>query len=320
MRKVPVFRTVADAFEFWRCNIGLFVRQAWYWTLFIFAAQIAVVHSDISVWIADYVEANLPFLKKHFFARAFVVENFETLMAPITSPAEAIAVGLFATTWQRALLSRRETPGIFPVWPAKQSLNAVGYMALYIGVNWAWLFLAPPIVMWLAYEPFWGWFVAPVSLAGLFLLYVYAARILLAVPAAATEDRYASLYEAYATSVGNSWRLFAIVLICSLFSIIPGLVIQTPDTYFTPGWAHYQGDFNYLVWYLRTLINFAAMAIILAAIAIAYRTLVSDERREELRVMAEAPKPIMANSIRGNIMAIVILLAVGLAAAWAILN
>lgn len=320
MLKVPVFQTVADAFNFWRRNIGLFVRQAWYWTLFIFAIQIAVVHSDISVWIADYVVASQPFLKENYFALALVSENFENLIAAFASPAEAIAFGFFAIMWQRALLLRQETPGIIPVWPGRQVPSAVGYMALYIGVFWVWLLLAPAVVMWLAYEPFLWSFIAPVSLVGLSLLYVYSVRILLAVPATATEDPYASLYEAFATSIGNSWRLFAILLICSLFSIVPRLLIRTPDTYFMPGWAAYRGDFNYMAWYAGIVINFAAMAIILAAIAIAYRTLVSDERREEMQVMAEAPKPVTASSTRGNILAIVILLAVGLAAAWAILN
>ena len=321
MHKVPVFQTVAEAFRFWLDNIGLFARQGWYWTLLIFAVQLAVVHSEFSVWLADYLTSDIDALKQNSYVLIVVGTNIDFLMIVFTGPAIAVAHGFFAITWQRALLLGRIPPGIFPVWPDRAVLNTVGFMLLYTVAGLVWVLFAPATFAWLAHFSFWPAIVIPAAFIFLFILLpIYLTRILLAVPAAATGDRYASLYEAYAMSAGNGWRLFAIVAICFWFAVVPHLLLPISDSYLRPGWAHYRGEFNYLAWFATVIVEFAAVTIILSASAVAYRALVSDDRREELQTMAAETQLTETGGMKGKAVAIAILAAAGLAAAWAMID
>lgn len=320
MQKVPVFQTVADAYGFLFHDIGLFIQQAWYWTLLVFAAQVALVHSDLSVWLFDYIMSGEPNLLDNNTLVMLVGLQLRDSVSILVLPVTIAAYGLFSVRWQRALLLYEEMPSGVPTLPGKMELKGIGAMAVFILAFFLWKNLLLGVLVWPT-KMTGSLFVTVLALAAWFSASIYVMRLLLAVPAAATKDSSASLYDSFTLGQNNGWRLLAIVFICVAPLYLVKLHGLTPDMYFMPGRASFSRGFNYPSWYAGVVIDFALLAIMQGGIAIAYRTLVSDERREQMRAAAlTKTSDGTATGTKGRTVAIAILLAAGLAAVWSMLT
>lgn len=320
LRKVAVFQTVREAYGFLFCEIGLFIQQAWYWTLLIFAVQVAVVHSSFSGWIADYIGSDQPSLLDNNVIGILVTSQLGYIMLIFILPVTVVAYCFFSIRWQRAILLYEEVPNLVPVLPRKNELRAIGAMALACLAFLLWVTLIPGILIWPT--AFTGSiFFTGLALMGWLMLLVYIPRTLLAVPAAATEHDATSLFEALAIGKDNSWRLFTIVTMCVVPLFLVKLHGLRSDLYFMPGRADYPLKFSYLSWYAGIVIDFAVLAVMQGGIAIAYRALVSDDRREQLRAAITTQTDAeTATGAKDRALAMTILIAAGLAAAWSVIS
>ena len=319
MRKIPVFETVGKAYGFLFGDIGLFIQQAWYWTLLIFAVQVAVVHSDLSIWLFDYIGSDQSTPLDNDTVALLVVFQLRDSVSIFVLPATIIAYGFFSVRWQRALLLYDETPGGAPAHLGKPELRAIGAMAVFSLAFLLWKNLIPGILVWPTAMTG-SVFFTVLAAAAWVLALAYVIRLLLAVPAAATDDS-ASLFDSFVLGGGNGWRLLAIVFICIAPLFLVNLYVLTPDMYFMPGRASYSRGFNYPSWYAGVVLDFAALAIMQGGIAIAYRALVSDERREQLEAAISTQTDAgTATGAKGRALAMAILAAACLAAAWAVVT
>lgn len=319
MRKVPVFQAVAKGYGFFSNDIGLFIQHAWYWTLLLFAVQVGIVHSDLSVWLNSYITSDEPTVFDNETLVLLVGMQLGDALALAVLPATIVAYGFFSARWQRALLLFEEARGGPPRHIGKEDWRAIGAVALFALAFIAWKGLLLIALIWpVAYTGF----AFPAALGALawLIAFTFIARLLLGVPAGATADP-ASFSQTYALGRGNGWRLVAVLFFCVAPLYWLGLFFLKPDFHFMPGRAGLGDPFNYIHWYVGIVADFVMLAIAQGAIATAYRELVTDERRDQLKAMvAQAQQPPSPGSGLGKDLGMAVLIVAALGAITAIWN
>ena len=206
--KLPLFRTVGQAYALWMRNFSDLVRICWLWML-LMAPVLAIWNWWQTAYFAEITQAvavGQTFVDPHPVFTWLTAVVGQAIMLP--------AVASVAVAWHRLLL-REEHPG--PGAYLRLDRTVAGYATLACVIVMIGSTPAIPIALLQIITNTSLLAIVFLAIPAVFVSFLILPRLSLALPGIALGRSYATLGTAWQVSKHNTWRMFWAYFLCGFF-------------------------------------------------------------------------------------------------------